>query len=165
MFRAMRRYKQQLSQAECIEILQRNPTGVLALSGDDGYPYALPVNFAWKDGKILFHCAKVGHKIDAIKRNEKVSVCVVDADEVVAEKLTTAYRSVIVFGRARILTDDEEIKESARAVGRKFSGDYPAQIEDEIVKYWDGLCCVEITAEHITGKEGKEMQRRRSEMK
>ena len=66
MFRKMRRFKQQLSEEECLEILKTAKRGVLAVLGDEGYPYAVPLDFVYEDGKIYFHCAKEGHKLDAI---------------------------------------------------------------------------------------------------
>ncbi|MBR3051469.1 MAG: pyridoxamine 5'-phosphate oxidase family protein, partial [Selenomonadaceae bacterium] len=88
MFREMRRSKQVLSQETAEKILREGEFGVLALSGDDGYSYAVPINYAVEGNKIYFHSAKVGHKLDAIKRNEKVSFCVVDRHEVIAEEFT-----------------------------------------------------------------------------
>ena len=103
MFREMRRNKQQLSNEECGEILRKSTAGVLAVSGDDGYPYAVPLSYVYCDNKIYFHSAKSGHKIDGIKNNSKVSFCVIAKDEIIPEKFTTYFRSVIVFGKARIL--------------------------------------------------------------
>ena len=74
MFREMRRKKQKLTEKQCIDILKRAKTATLALHGDDGYPYSVPVNFVYEDGKIYFHGAKEGHKIDAIKNNPKISI-------------------------------------------------------------------------------------------
>ena len=73
MFRQMRRKKQALSREECEEILQQGTSGVLAVSGDDDYPYAVPMSYVFCENKIYFHCAKSGHKLDAVSRNEKVS--------------------------------------------------------------------------------------------
>lgn len=80
MFRKMRRFKQELSKEECMEILKNEPRGVLSVLGDDGYPYGMPVTHWYneKNGKIYFHGAKSGHKIDAIKNCDKVSFCVYD---------------------------------------------------------------------------------------
>jgi len=85
MFRAMRRTKQAMSFADSEVVLARNTAGVLAAAGDDGYPYAVPLSYVYADGKIYFHCAKEGHKLDAISRCEKVSFCVIDTDQVVPE--------------------------------------------------------------------------------
>lgn len=89
MFREMRRSKQQLPREVAVEILERNTSGVLALSGDEGYPYAVPMSYVYAEGKIYFHSAKNGHKIDAIQRNEKASFCVIDQDQIIPEKYTT----------------------------------------------------------------------------
>ena len=80
MFREMLRKKQQLSQEECIEILKKQLRGVLSVIGDDEYPYGMPMNhfYCEEDGKIYFHGSKMGHKIDAMKRHNKVSFCVYD---------------------------------------------------------------------------------------
>ena len=112
MFRKMRRFKQQLSNDEALKILKNCKSGVLAVSGDDGYPYTVPLNFVYKDGKIYFHCAKNGHKLDAIKQNKKVSFCVIEKDEVDSEKLTTLFRSVVVFGKAEIMENEEKINQN-----------------------------------------------------
>lgn len=100
MFREMRRKKQVLSLEENIAVLNRGTSGVLAVSGDDGYPYAVPLSYVYHDNTLFFHCAKTGHKLDAIARNEKVSFCVIDKDDVVSAEYTSYFRSVIVFGRA-----------------------------------------------------------------
>ena len=108
MFREMRRKKQLLSRAETVEILQSGASGVMTVSGDEGYPYAVPLSYAYEDGKLFFHVAKEGHKLDGIARNDKVSFCVIQQDQVMPQTFTTHFRSAIVFGRARILTEDSE---------------------------------------------------------
>ena len=103
MFRAMRRKKQQLSPGACAEILRRGTSGVLAVAGDGGYPYAVPLSYVYDGQTVYFHSAKTGHKIDAVAREPRASFCVIDRDEVLPEAFTTAYRSVIVFGRVRVV--------------------------------------------------------------
>lgn len=160
MFREMRRKKQLLTLEESEQILREARTAMLGLSGDDGYPYVVPVNYAYVDGKIYFHGAKTGHKIDAIMRNDKVSLCVVQHDELVPEELTTYFRSVTVFGRARILENDAEKLAAAQKFGMRFYPDKD-KVDNEIRHEWDALCVVEITPEHITGKEAIELVRAR----
>jgi hypothetical protein len=160
-FRKMRRFNQQLSNEEVIEILNAGKTAVLGLVGDGGYPYTVPVNYVYTDGKIYFHCAKSGHKIDAIKQCDKISLCVVARDDVIKEKLTTCFTSVIVFGKARILETDEEIFNAAEILGLKYNDDKEV-VDKEIKREWDALSCVEITIEHMTGKEGLELTRERN---
>ena len=107
-FREMRRKKQALSQQEVEDIFYKGTSGVLALLGDNDYPYAVPISYVYDGEKIYFHSAKSGHKIDAIRRTAKASFCVVDKDLVVPEEYTTYFRSVIAFGRIRIIEDDSE---------------------------------------------------------
>lgn len=83
MFRPMRRHRQQLSQWDCAAILSRGTSGVLAVAGDGGYPYAVPLSYVYQEGTLFFHCAKAGHKLDALRRCSKASFCVIDQDQVV----------------------------------------------------------------------------------
>ena len=108
MFREMRRKNQMLSQEESIAVLQKETSGTLAVLGDNGYPYAVPLSYVYYDNKIYFHGAKVGHKIDAIQKHNKVSFCVIDQDDVISEEFTTYFKSVIAFGTARIIEDDTD---------------------------------------------------------
>ena len=108
-----------------------------------------------KKQQETFHCAKEGHKIDAIARNKKASFCVIAADEVIPEEYTTAYQSVIVFGQIRILTDDEEKRVAIEKLAVRYSPDESAKSrEEEIDKFWQRLCMLELSIEYITGKEG-----------
>ena len=120
MFRTMRRDKQLLSQEQTVAILEQGTAGVLALSGDGGYPYAVPISYVYSDNKIFFHSAVDGHKIDAVKRSDKASFCVVDQDCVVPEEYTTYYKSVIAFGRIRILTEDSEKNAAIELLAKKY---------------------------------------------
>lgn len=121
MFRQMRRKKQALSREECEEILQQGTSGVLAVSGDDDYPYAVPMSYVFCENKIYFHCAKSGHKLDAVSRNEKVSFCVIGQDHIVPEQYTTHYKSVIVFGKIRILENDTEKRTAIEKLAIKYA--------------------------------------------
>lgn len=162
MFRAMRRKRQQLSRAEAEAILERGTSGVLAVAGDDGYPYAVPLSYVYQDGKLWFHCAKSGHKLDAIRREGKCSFCVIDQDQVVAEKYTTLFRSVIAFGQVRVLEDDGEKRAALEALGERFNPGQPESLEKEIAATWNSVCVLELEIEHLTGKEAKELRKRRA---
>ena len=156
MFRKMRRFKQALDQETCIEILNRGTHGVLALHGDDGYPYAVPLSYHYEDGAIFFHCAKTGHKIDAIERDPKASFCVVDQDLVVPEKYTTFFRSVIAFGRISKIEDEAEKWAAVEKVAIKYNpNDTPENREHEIRIDFPPLCMLRMDIDHLTGKESK----------
>lgn len=152
MFREMRRKKQLLPEREAEEILRRGKTGVLGVAGDGGYPYAVPLNYVYEDGTIYFHCAKTGHKLDAIRRNGKVSFCVVDQDKVVPEQFTTHYKSAIAFGKAAVLTGDGAKRAAIELLVRKYAPDRREQGEEAIEREWDALCVVAVSVEHLTGK-------------
>lgn len=152
MFREMRRTKQLLSEVETIEILQSCTSGVLAVTGDNDYPYAVPLSYVYKDGKLFFHFAKAGHKVDSIVKNNKVSFCVIKTDDVIQKTFTTHFRSVIVFGKARLITDDNEKKYALECLVEKYSPDYIAEGQSEIVREWKLVNVAEVEIEHMTGK-------------
>lgn len=161
MFREMRRKRQELPESEAIAMLQSCTSGVLAVNGDNGYPYAVPLSFAYADGKIFFHFARNGHKLDGMMKDARVSFCAVADDDVAPEAFTTRYRSVIAFGQARILTDDSERRHALRCLLEKYSPDYIEKGEAEIERGWDQVCVAEVAVEHLTGKAGIEIIRER----
>lgn len=156
MFRTMRRKRQELSAQECAAVLERGTSGVLAVSGDDGYPYAVPLSYVFTGSSILFHCAVEGHKLDAVARNSKVSFCVIDRDTVLPEMFTTAYQSVIVFGKAHVVTDDEARRAALLRLGAKYSPAGPA-LEAEVLRTLARVCILELEIEHMTGKKAIEL--------
>ena len=151
MFRDMRLKNKQLSQEACIEILENEPRGVLALLGDYDYPYTVPMSHVFVDGKIYFHGAKTGHKNDAIKKHDKVSYCVVDSGVKAPDSWWYTFKSVVVFGRIRTLTDDDEKIEKLTYLGDKF---FPTHEEtvSEIDRLLSRTEVFEITIDHISGK-------------
>ncbi len=157
-FRAMRRGRQQLTKEECEKVLKRNTAGVLAVLGDGGYPYAVPLSYVYYHDKIYFHCAKSGHKLDAIRNCSKVSFCVTDQDVVVPEEYTTRFCSVILFGKAQILEDEKEIRESIERLALKYApDDSEANRQKMIEKEYGVLCMVKIDIEYMSGKKAKEL--------
>ena len=158
MFREMRRKRQQLTEAECVEILTRNTSGVLAVLGDERYPYAVPISYVYDGNALYFHCARNGHKIDAIKACEKVSFCVIDRDDVVPQKYTTHFRSVIVFGRANIVENDDEMRTAIEKLAIKYTPtDSKTNRDVTIKKEYALLRIVRIDIDHLTGKEAIEL--------
>ena len=158
MFREMRRKRQQLTEMECVEILNRNTAGVLAVAGDEGYPYAVPLSYVYDGGAVYVHCAKSGHKLDSIKSCDKVSFCVIDKDNVVPQKYTTYFRSVILFGRASILSNEEEIGAAIEKLAMKYNPSDSKENRDNVIKKENAvMCLVKISVEHMTGKEAIEL--------
>ncbi|MBQ9988945.1 MAG: pyridoxamine 5'-phosphate oxidase family protein [Clostridia bacterium] len=157
----MRRYRQALSQTECLKILESNTSGVLALYGEDGYPYAVPISYAFMDekkNKLVFHSAVEGKKLDAIRYCSKASFCVIDRDTVVPETFTTVYRSVIAFGTVRIENNWAKIKPVLHALSEKYAPRVPMEArEKEIAGAEHRTVTIEFAIERMTGKQAKEL--------
>lgn len=151
MFRKMRRKKQELSKEECIDILINYPRGVLALIGDEDYPYAVPMSHVYVDDKIYFHGAKTGHKNDAVKKNSKASYCVMNEGIKNEGEWWYTFKSVIVFGKIKTLTDDNEKIEKLTHLGDKFFPTHEETVQ-EINRLLDRTEVFEITIEHMSGK-------------
>lgn len=157
MFQKMRRFKQQLQQNEIEQILQLNTSGVLALIDNNGYPYSVPLSFVYSNGKIYFHSAKVGHKIDAIKNCKKATFCIIDEDDVQPEKYTTFYKSVIAFGNVEIVNDKDETLLAIKKLGEKYYPDHNNELQNEIEKFKTAFLIIKFDIEHITGKQAIEL--------
>jgi len=153
MFREMRRFKQQISEEECIKVLASAPRGILAVLGDDDYPYTVPIDYIFDaaEKKIYFHCAAAGHKIDAIKKHDKVSFCVYDEGFRKEGDWALNIKSVIVFGRLRPIEDRERTIETARRIGLKYYPD-SSSVDKEVEKDGRRVLCLELIIEHMTGK-------------
>ena len=155
MFHKMRRSVQQLSYEDAEAVLLRGSAGVLALTGDKAFPYAVPISYVYDGEHIYFHSALTGHKIDAIQKNPNASFAVIDQDEVIPEKYTTAYRSAIVFGSIRIITDDHEKMAAIHKLALKYAPDNTEQQHNEMIdRTWERFCMLEMSIAHITGKVG-----------
>ena len=162
-FRAMRRHRQQLSVEGSISILQKATSGTLALLGDGGYPYAVPISFVYDDGKLYFHSAMSGHKVDAIRSCNKASFCVIDQDSVRPAEYTTYFRSVIAFGRIRIVEDEPEKLAIARILGNRYNPNQEEALQKELEHGLARMLAIRFDIEHLTGKEAIELTRQRAD--
>ncbi len=160
-FRAMRRKRQQLSDAESVDILKKATSGTLALLGDGGYPYAVPISYVYSDGQLYFHSALTGHKVDAIRNCDKASFCVIDKDDVKPEKYTTFFRSVIAFGKVHIVEDDAERLRIARLLGNRYNPHQDEALQKEIENGLSRMLVIRFDIEHLTGKEAIELVKER----
>ena len=162
MFREMRRKNCVISTEAAAKILRDGEFGVLALTGDDGYPYAVPINYAVEGNKIYFHSAKTGHKLDAIRRNDKASFCVVDKHDVIAEEFTTYFTSAIAFGRIKIIEDnaDPDKLRGLELLADKYSSTASPERRAKELGRLDALFVLVMTIEHLTGKAARELVKR-----
>ena len=152
MFRKMRRYKQAVTEEESRKVMLEGKRGVLSVTGDEGYPYGIPMDYYYDaaEGKIYLHCAKEGHKIDAIKRSDKV--CFTVWDEGCRKGDWSWYvTSVVAFCRAELVTDAEVTLRAVREIGLKY---YPTaeEVEAEIAHAISRVQVIALTIEHMTGK-------------
>lgn len=157
MFRAIRNKKNELSIEKAKLLLMRERRAVLAVNGDGGYPYALPINFLYleDEGKIVFHGACAGHKIDSIKQDDRVCLTVYGNETASSEAWAPCLQSVIVFGRCKIVEDRERTMELLRAFAAKYYPDAQL-IEEEIARSGQAVRMLELTIEHMSGKQIQE---------
>jgi len=157
MFRPMRRKQKELPTEEARRILREARYGVLAVAGDDGYPYAVPLNYLYDEARqtIIFHSAAAGHKVDALKRCDKVCFTVCGAETVKTESWAPYVQSAVVFGRCHPVTDRAEVQRLVRLFARKY---YPSEAEIDAVMATSGQAVqvYEIAIEHVSGKKIQE---------
>lgn len=160
MFPAMRRFKQELDQEEVEKILASGQYGILAVSGADGYPYTVPLNYLYQQGKFYFHSAKEGHKLSALISDNRVSFCVVDKADLVEEEYTTYFRSVVAFGRIRLIEEEEEREKWMRELALKFRPGHPDDLTKELARSKRDYLILELEVDHMTGKQAIELVRK-----
>ena len=153
MFREMRSKANMLTNEEVENILKTSPNGTLALYGENGYPYSVPVNFVYSDGKIYFHGAAEGYKLDCMKKNPHVSFSVIGKDDIAKENFTTLFSSVIAFGTIRVIDTMEEKIPVLEAMVGKYSAEF-MESGKELIRKGCGSVAYELTIDHMTGKKG-----------
>lgn len=157
MFRPIRRKKKEMDLDAAKELLQCSRRGVLAVNGDDGYPYAIPINYFYDSnaGKIYFHGARAGHKVDALKASDKVCFTVYGNETVKEEAWAPFVQSTVVFGRCHLVEKGAEATEILKKLVAKY---YPNEqlIDEEIERSGKAVQLFEIEIEHISGKEIQE---------
>ena len=153
MFRELLRKSNEISMEECISILKTEKRGVLSVCGDNGYPYGMPMNHWYneEDGKIYFHCGKTGHRLDALKKDSKVSFCVYDEGHRKADFWALNIKSVIVFGKIDIIDEQDKIVDITTKLSHKFTQD-DEYIRKEIEQAAHKTLLLVLTPEHICGK-------------
>ena len=153
MFRALTRKNKQIPNEEAIALIKNEKRGILCVNGDEGYPYAMPMNHFYdpEEECIYFHCGRNGHRLDALKKSDKVSFCV--CEQGYRDDGDWAYnvRSVIVFGKVEIIDDLEKVSLISRKLCYKFTQD-EAYIQNEIDHYGKATLLLRLKPEHICGK-------------
>ncbi len=153
----MRRFKQQLTEDESIEILRNTTAGVLSLCGDDCMPYGVPLSHVYHDGNLFFHSALVGHKVDLIRQNQNASFTVIAKDEIHPERFTTCFQSVIASGKIKIVEDEDEKLRILEILGRRCNPNDEEALAKELKNGANRCHALEMTIEHLTGKQAIEL--------
>lgn len=157
MFRPIRRKKREIDIEAAKALLLSSRRGVLAVNGDNGYPYAIPINYIYdKDAeKIYFHGARAGHKVDALRACDKVCFTVYGNETIKDEAWAPFVQSVVVFGRCHLLEAGERATELLKKFAMKY---YPNEqmVADEIARDGKAVQVFEIDIEHLSGKEVQE---------
>ena len=158
MFRPMRRKNKEISLEETKKLLKEERRGVIAVNGDDGFPYAVPINFYYDEeaGKIYFHGARAGHKIDSIKACDKVCFTVYGNERVKDLTWAPYMQSAVVFGRCHLVEDQEKALLLVKKMAMKY---YPDEetADQEILESGKAVQMFEIEILHLTGKEIQEI--------
>lgn len=164
----MRRKLQHIPHDECLAMLRDGQFGTLAVHGADGYPYAVPMNYALlgngeKLPLVCMHSAQQGHKIDAIVNDPEVCFTVVGQSRIVPERITDYFQSVIAFGRAWVENDPQIRLDALHALGEKYCAGFENLVEDDIVKSGPHCSIILMEIEQLTGKEGLDLAKARRE--
>lgn len=157
MFREIRRKNREINIDSAKQLLQSSRRGVLAVNGDDGYPYAIPINYLYDDEaqKIYFHGAKIGHKVDALRASDKVCFTVYGNETIRTDAWAPFMQSVVVFGRCHLIEAGPEATRRIKQLALKY---YPSEqlVDDEIAQSGKAVQVFEIEIEHMSGKEVQE---------
>ena len=153
MFRPMRRFKQQLSREECLELLEKEKRGVLSLLGDEGYPYGVPLDFWYnpQDGCLYFHCAPEGKKLSCIARWPEATLTAAEAGE--GDFFSVCYASAVLRGRITVVEDEGEKYEALLAITRRYCPDLMGEADDYLRRRLKDTCVCRLDLREITGKE------------
>ena len=155
--KVMRDKRQIMSRERCDEILRTATAGVLSVYGDDEYPYGVPMGYAYKDNALYFHCMPKGHKLDAMKKHNKVSFTIIEKDTIVPEEYTSYFRSVIVFGRFSMVEDLEEKHKIVDYLVEKYSPGLEEGVHELFEKRIAWMGAFKVDIDHVSGKEAIEL--------
>lgn len=157
MFRSVRKKSNEITLDTSKELLTTARRGVLSLNGDDGYPYAIPINYLYDEDeqKIFFHRAKAGYKIDALKKSDKVCFTVYGNESIKEESWAPYLQSAIIFGRCHLIEDTDRGMKVLKDFAMKY---YPNEemVDKQINISGKATQIFEISIEFMSGKQIQE---------
>ncbi len=149
--REMRRKNKEISMEETQQLLKRQDVGIFSTVDQEGQPYGVPVNYVYIDNKIYFHCALEGHKLDNIKDNNKVCFTIYGGNEIIPQRFTTTFESVVAFGTA-VVVEDEEKLEALKLIIERLSPEFVEEGMAYIARSGNATAVVRMDIEHMAGK-------------
>ena len=152
MEREMYKKDRQLSPEKTKEIFEKGHHGIISVNGDDGYPYGVPVNYVYLNDKIYIHSAKYGYKMEALEKNDKVCFTAILNSQILPDKFTAAFESVIAFGKAGLVEDDAEKRTVLETFIDRFSPDFKENGQKFIAGAFEKTAIIRIDVESIKGK-------------
>ena len=157
MFQEMRLNKRQVSREAAGDILARGKYGVLSVNAQDDYGYGVPLSYVTRGDSIYLHCAREGKKLTLLRRNNRVSFCVVTEAEPLPGKFSMKYQSAMAFGKIHEVEDREEKLEALKALVKKYYRDPEviAMGQEYAAASLDGTVVLRMDIEHLTGKARK----------
>ena len=155
MTKPLRREDRRLDDAAAMALLKRGEYGILSTSDKNNRPYGIPVNYVLIEECIFFHCATEGQKLENITANTGVSFCVVGKTELIPEKFSTRYESVVVSGIADLIEDEVLKKNALLALVTKYAPNHIPAGDAYIDKLMGQTAVVRVSIEHLAGKARK----------
>lgn len=152
MKREMRRKNREISRECAYEIIKNSEYGFLSTVSEDGSPYCIAISHALVGNDIYFHCAKQGHKIDNIMRDNRVCFTAVGKTNIIPEEFTTEYESAVAFGIAEFIEDKNEKLSAMLKICEKYTPEYMEMAGEYANREMDAMHLCRIHVEHITGK-------------
>ncbi len=150
--RNMRKIERKMDNNKALKLLKAGEYGILSTCGEDNQPYGIPLNYVVFDNKIYFHCANVGSKLDNIHYNNKVCFTVIPHTELMPEKFSTKYESVVVMGEASLVREEEKLKPLMEFI-KKYSPKFLKEGQEYIDRAKSKVTLIEMNVENISGKE------------
>jgi len=152
MMRPMRRKDRFATEEETLEMLNEGIYGVLSVCGNDNMPYGVPLNYAYANGAIYFHCAKTGHKLDIMNENNNVCFTVVTKSDVLANIFSSDFKSAVVFGKSYLVEDEKERQFAFEAILHKYCSDFIPSGMEHIRKAGPAALIYKVIPEEMSGK-------------
>jgi nitroimidazol reductase NimA-like FMN-containing flavoprotein (pyridoxamine 5'-phosphate oxidase superfamily) len=154
----MIRPDRRMSEADAVQILKEGKYGVLSTATLEGIPYGVPLNYFYveEDNALYFHCFIRGRKLDYIKENSRVSFVVIGKENLVAERFVTHYESVIVTGRAILITEEEEKIKKLIQLCEILAPSVLERRDEVIKKQLSAVTIVKIEVDEISGKRNQD---------